>query len=108
MSIRGCVLTLSVFVMAVSATDARADECPVRVLSLNFEGKGTSNHVYRYRVVLEATSRTAPRDVDVEIETGDGRSPIIARAARLQFYADEDAYDDVMVFDRPSQDVSGI
>jgi TonB family protein len=94
--------------MAVSApVMARADECPVRVLSLNLEGKGTADQRYRYRVVLEAAAAGAPRDLDLQIQTGNGRT-LSARAAHLQFYQDEGAYDDVVVFDRPSQDVSGI
>jgi TonB family protein len=109
MSIRGCVLALSVFVMVASATvAARADECQVRVLSMSLEGKGTSDQIYRYRVVLEATSSDAPQDVDLQIQTTDNAAPLTARAPHLQFFQDENAYDDVVVFDRPSQDVSSI
>jgi TonB family protein len=99
-------LTLALFLSATAA--ARADECPVRVLSLSLEGKGTSDHIYRYRVVLEATSSDAPREVDLQVQTSNGTVPLTARAPHLQFFQDENAYDDVVIFDRPSQDVSGI
>jgi TonB family protein len=100
---------LSALVLFASASAvARADECPIRVLSLSFEGKGTADLTYRYRVVLEAASGNAPRDLDLQIQSSNGRTPLSARAAHLQFYQDEGAYDDVVVFDRPSQDVSGI
>ncbi len=107
---RSHVLALSALVLLIASAPevARADDCPVRVLSLNLEGKGTADLSYRYRVVLEAAAANAPRDLDLLIQTSNGRTPLSARAPHLQYFQDEGAYDDVVVFDRPSQDVSGI
>lgn len=102
------VASLTIVLLASAAAKARADECPVRVLALNLEGIGTSDQIQRYRVILEAASGDAPRDVDLQILVDKGHVPLYARAPRLQFYRDEDSFDDVVVFDRPTQDVSGI
>jgi TonB family protein len=100
--------SFALILFASGAAAARADVCPVRVLSLSLEGRGTSGHLFRYRAVLEAESGTAPQDIDVQIQTSGGRAPLSARASHVQFLQDEDAFDDVVVFDRPSQDISGI
>ncbi|HEY5094144.1 MAG TPA: energy transducer TonB [Candidatus Eremiobacteraceae bacterium] len=50
----------------------------------------------------------APRDIDLQIQAGTGGAQLRARTPHLQYYRDEDAYDDVLVFDRPSQDVTGV
>ena len=109
LSLRICIIAPSVIVLFASTVAAvRADVCPVGVLSLSLEGKGTSGNIYRYRVVVEANSDKAPRDIDLQIQAGTGGAQLRARTPHLQYYRDEDAYDDVLVFDRPSQDVTGV
>jgi TonB family protein len=106
MSIRGCVLTLSVFVMAVSATAARADECPVRVSSVELEGRGIAGHVYRYRVVLSAASSNVPDTIGLRVDVAGG-SPILVPELNAKLARDGEIYDGIVIFERQAQDISG-
>jgi TonB family protein len=98
---------LSLVAVAASATAvARADECPVSVSSVELEGKGVANHIFRYRIALNAQTATNPPDVIVQIQFGD-RQPIQVVASHLQFNSHTDSSDDVRIFERPSEDVTG-
>jgi TonB family protein len=108
MSIRGCILLLSLFAVSASATVvARADECPVRVTSVNLEGKGIANRIYRYRVVLSAQSATILPDVGLQIHIGPNRSPVHVDAANVKMLLDDAGYKGVIILQRPAADVSG-
>jgi TonB family protein len=86
---------------------ARADECPVRVLSVDLEGKGLGAHVYRYRVALGASAAKDLPDIGLLIHVGSTHPPIHVVAPHLQMSRGEDAYKSIIILERPNADVSG-
>ena len=107
MSFRGCLLVLSAMLFLSLATVARADECPAHVLSIDLEGKGLNDNVFRYRVVLGASVAQGLPDIGLQIQLGSDQSPIHVVAPRLQMYKGEDAFKGVIILVRPKADVLG-
>jgi TonB family protein len=109
MSILRCVFAVAALVFLASmSVAARADECPVQVLSVDLEGKGIAGHVYRYRVVLNARSSANVGDVGLQIHAGPNHSPIRAVASQVEMSSGEDSFSDVVIFERPKEDVTGV
>jgi TonB family protein len=109
MTIRRCIFTLSASIfIAFGAAAVRADECPVRVSSVDLEGKGISDHVYRYRIVLHPTSGGSQPDVGLRVQVAGGRSPVHTVASHLILNTDKDAHDDVLIFERPKPDAMDV
>jgi TonB family protein len=109
MFIRSHIVALStIVILASSSAAARADECPIRVASVVLEGKGISDHIFRYRVVLSAESDNAPSDIGLQIHIGTIHTSINARAPHLQLVRDNESFEDAVIFERPAQDVSGV
>jgi len=99
MFIRSCVLALAASVFLVpGSVAARADECPVRVSSVDLEGKGIAGHVYRYRVELSANSGAKPPDVGLQIRFGATRAPIHVVASHLNMSAGDETNDSIVIF----------
>ncbi len=106
MSFRGCFLALSAILLLSLATVARADECPAHVLSIDLEGKGLNDNVFRYRVVLGASVAKGLPDIGLQIQLGSSQPPIHVLAPHFQMYQGEDAYKGVIILVRPKADVS--
>jgi TonB family protein len=107
MSIRCLILAVSfISVFAFATAFARADECPVRVSSVNLEGKGIAGHVYRYRVVLSANSGSKPPSIGLQIGFGTSRAPLHVVASDLRMDEGDETYNDVVIIERPTADMS--
>jgi TonB family protein len=104
---RDYIIAISALVFLSASCAARADECPVRVASVNLEGKGVANRVYRYRVVLGAQYATTLADVGLQIQVGSNRQSVHVDAANVQMKVDDDAYKGIVIVQRPSSDISG-
>jgi len=108
MSIRRCVIAVAAFVLfAPASIAARADDCPVRVSSVDLEGKGIAGHVYRYRVVLSANSDAKSPDIGLQVQFGTSRAPIHVVATHLNMNAGDETSYDVVIIERPAADVTG-
>lgn len=86
----------------------KADECPLRVSAIDLEGKGTSDRVYRYRVVLTAEAGDTSTDAGLQVQVVGGRTAIHARASKIEWERESDVYSSVIIFERPKEDVSSV